>query len=77
MRPRRRSSAVAAIYAQIVLGANLRHIAPDAAPWWFTLWVWLHVIVACVIVLLLVWTLGFQVELAQSLKNETDKRKKY
>jgi flagellar motor protein MotB len=28
-----------------------------------------------VFVLLLVWTLGFQVELAQSLKNETDKRK--
>ncbi len=45
----------AAIYVQIVLGANLRHIAPDAATWWFTLWVWLHVIVACVIVLLLLW----------------------
>jgi cytochrome c oxidase assembly protein subunit 15 len=45
----------AAIYGQIVLGANLRHIAPDAAPWWFTLWVWLHVIVAGVIVLLVVW----------------------
>lgn len=44
-----------AIYVQIVLGANLRHIAPDAAPWWFTLWVWLHVIVACVIVLLVAW----------------------
>lgn len=44
-----------AIYVQIVLGANLRHIAPDAAPWWFTLWVWLHVSVACVIVLLVVW----------------------
>ncbi len=44
-----------AIYVQIVLGANLRHIAPDAAPWWFTLWVWLHVIAACVIVLLVLW----------------------
>jgi heme a synthase len=44
-----------AVYVQIVLGANLRHIAPDVAPWWFTLWVWLHVIVACVIVLLVVW----------------------
>jgi cytochrome c oxidase assembly protein subunit 15 len=45
----------AAIYVQIVLGANLRHVAPDAAPWWFTLWVWLHVIVACLIVLLVLW----------------------
>ena len=44
-----------AIYVQIVLGANLRHVAPDAAHWWFTLWVWLHVIVACLIVLLVVW----------------------
>ncbi len=44
-----------AIYAQIVLGANLRHIAPDAAPWWFTLWIWLHVIVAGAIVLLIIW----------------------
>lgn len=49
------SLGAAAIYVQIVLGANLRHIAPDAAPWWFTLWVWLHVIVACGIVLLIVW----------------------
>ena len=44
-----------AIYVQIVLGANLRHIAPDSAPWWFTLWVWLHVIIASAIVLLIVW----------------------
>ncbi|MHB8900332.1 MAG: COX15/CtaA family protein [Thermoguttaceae bacterium] len=44
-----------ALYVQIVLGANLRHIAPDAAPWWFTLWVWLHVIVAGGIVLLVGW----------------------
>ena len=44
-----------AVYLQIVLGANLRHIAPDAALGWFTLWVWLHVCVACVIVLLIAW----------------------
>lgn len=47
--------ATGAIYGQIVLGANLRHLAPDAAPWWFTLWVSLHVIVASAIVLLIVW----------------------
>jgi len=47
--------AAGAIYLQIILGANLRHIAPNAAPWWFTLWIWLHVIVACGIVLLILW----------------------
>ncbi len=44
-----------AIYGQIVLGAQLRHLAPDTPPWWFTLWVWLHLIAAGVIVLLIVW----------------------
>ena len=47
--------ATGALYGQIVLGANLRHLAPDAAPWWFTMWVSLHVIVASVIVLLIIW----------------------
>ncbi len=36
----------AAMYLQIVLGAQLRHIPPDAAVGWFELWVWLHVIFA-------------------------------
>ncbi len=44
-----------AVYVQIVLGANLRHIAPDAAPWWFVLWIWLHLIAASAIVLLIAW----------------------
>lgn len=34
------------IYLQIVLGAQLRHLPPDAAAFWFELWVWLHLIVA-------------------------------
>lgn len=36
----------ATIYAQIVLGANLRHQDPEGGTGWFRLWVWLHVIVA-------------------------------
>jgi heme a synthase len=39
------------VYLQIVLGGQLRYVALDAAPWWFTLAVWSHVtsagIVAC------------------------------
>jgi len=58
--------AVGAIYVQIVLGANLRHIAPDAAPWWFTLWVWLHVILAAGIVLLILGLLIVQRRAAPS-----------
>jgi cytochrome c oxidase assembly protein subunit 15 len=37
---------VLGIYLQIVLGANLRHQAPDASVGWFRLWVWLHLILA-------------------------------
>ena len=37
------------IYAQIVLGSQLRHVALDAAPWWFTLAVWLHLAAAAVV----------------------------
>jgi cytochrome c oxidase assembly protein subunit 15 len=33
-----------AIYLQIVAGANLRHLPPDAGTAWFELWVWLHVL---------------------------------
>jgi cytochrome c oxidase assembly protein subunit 15 len=34
------------IYVQIVLGAQLRHLPPDVDVFWFKLWVWLHLIVA-------------------------------
>ncbi len=48
--PRFGSAMVLAIYLQIVLGANLRHQAPDASVGWFRLWVWLHLIVAASVV---------------------------
>ena len=50
------------IYVQIVLGGQLRHVALDAAPWWFTLAVWLHLaatgIVACGVAWLLIGIRG-------------------
>jgi len=39
-------AATVGIWVQIVLGAQLRHIPPLAALGWFVLWVWLHLIVA-------------------------------
>ena len=36
----------AAIYLQIVVGAQLRHHDPAVAPGWFILWLWLHVLAA-------------------------------
>lgn len=39
-------AATAAIYLQIVLGAQLRHLSPAAGPGWFELWTWTHLIVA-------------------------------
>ncbi|MHC4402147.1 MAG: heme o synthase [Planctomycetota bacterium] len=36
----------AAVYLQIILGAQLRHVPAATAPGWWLLWVWLHVIVA-------------------------------
>ncbi len=41
----------AAIYLQIVLGAQLRHLPPDADVFWFELWVWLHLILAGLILI--------------------------
>jgi cytochrome c oxidase assembly protein subunit 15 len=38
--------AASGIYMQIVLGAQLRHPGLGRAPGWFTLWIWLHVILA-------------------------------
>ncbi len=39
----------AAVYLQIVLGAQLRHPDPELSPVWFYVWVWLHVLVAAVL----------------------------
>ena len=39
-------AATVGIWVQIVLGAQLRHIPPLAPLGWFVLWVWLHLIVA-------------------------------
>jgi cytochrome c oxidase assembly protein subunit 15 len=36
----------AAVYVQIVLGAQLRHVSPQAGLGWFVLWVWAKVILA-------------------------------
>ncbi|NIP85772.1 MAG: hypothetical protein GTO03_09505, partial [Planctomycetales bacterium] len=36
----------AAVYVQIVLGAQLRHLPPESAVGWFKLWVWLKLVVA-------------------------------
>lgn len=51
------------ICLQIVLAGQLRHVALDAAPWWFTLGVWLRLavagIVACGLVCLLIAIRGF------------------
>ena len=47
--------ALTAVYVQIVLGAQIRHLPPNAGPGWFTLWVWLHVIAAFVVLGLAVW----------------------
>ena len=46
------------IYVQIVLGAQLRHLAPGQATGWFTLWMWLHLIVLGLLVLAVVWLLA-------------------
>ena len=45
------------IYLEIVLGGQLRHIAIDAAPWWFTLGVWLHLAAAGVVACGVAWLL--------------------
>ena len=47
-----------AVYLQIVLGAQLRHLTPQQGPWWFALWVWLHVIMAGLLTLAVCWLLA-------------------
>lgn len=43
------------IYLQIVLGAQLRHLPPEADVFWFQLWVWLHLIVAGLVLIAVIW----------------------
>ena len=50
-------SVACGILLQIVLGVQLRQIAIDAAPWWFTLEVWLHLAVAGIVGCGVAWLL--------------------
>jgi cytochrome c oxidase assembly protein subunit 15 len=45
----------ALVYLQIVLGAQLRHLLPDGRPFWFPLWVWLHVLNASLVLAGILW----------------------
>ncbi len=38
------------IYVQIAFGAQLRHVRPEQAMFWHTLWVWLHVLNAALLI---------------------------
>lgn len=49
------TTALVAVFVQIVLGAQVRHLPPNAPPGWFTLWVWLHVIAAFAVLGLAIW----------------------
>lgn len=46
-----------AVYLQIVIGAQLRHVSPGDWLGWFELWVWLKLIVAGLIAVLVVATI--------------------
>ena len=48
-----------ALYLQIVLGVQLRHLSPDAGLGWFELWVWLKLTLAGLIAVAVVWLLVF------------------
>jgi cytochrome c oxidase assembly protein subunit 15 len=48
-------AAAVALYLEIVLGAQLRHVSPVGTPGWFDLWVWLKLILAGLILIGLVW----------------------
>jgi cytochrome c oxidase assembly protein subunit 15 len=43
-------STLGAIYFQIVLGAQVRHLPPTARPFWFSFWFWPHLVLAFVLV---------------------------
>lgn len=47
----------AALYVQIVLGTQLRHIPPQSPMGWFVLWVWAKVILAALLAAGVVWLL--------------------
>lgn len=51
--------ATVGLYVQIVLGANLRHIAPEDGPGWFDLCVWLHLINAGLVTIVIAWLVVF------------------
>ena len=52
---RRLSATTAAgVYLLIVLGAQLRHLAPDAWHGWFTIWVWAKLIAVAAVTILVV-----------------------
>lgn len=50
-------AATVALYLEVVLGAQLRHVSPVDAPGWFLLWVWLKLILAGLILATVVWLL--------------------
>ena len=52
-------AATAGMYLDIVLCAQLRHTAADAATGWFVLWVWLHLICVGLLLIGLAWLLIF------------------
>jgi cytochrome c oxidase assembly protein subunit 15 len=55
-----------ALYLQIVLGAQLRHLSPDSRPGWFEFWVWLKLITAGLIAAGVVWLLIYVLRRAGS-----------
>jgi cytochrome c oxidase assembly protein subunit 15 len=60
-----------ALYIEIVLGAQLRHRPPAAAPGWFELWVWLKLILAGVILIGLSWLVAAVLRSARALRKGT------
>lgn len=47
------------LYVQIVLGAQLRHQRVSGGAGWFPVWVWLHLIVAGLVLLGILWLLVY------------------
>jgi cytochrome c oxidase assembly protein subunit 15 len=43
------------VYLQIVAGAQLRHLVPQEWTYWFASWVWVHVIVAGLVAVGVLW----------------------
>ncbi|HYW81495.1 MAG TPA: COX15/CtaA family protein, partial [Thermoguttaceae bacterium] len=62
-----------AVYLLIVLGAQLRHLAPGESPGWFELWVWLKLMLAGLTLATLVWLVVF---VRRQLRDETALRRR-